>query len=70
MISVKMCLVIIWEAAQAETLVTIRSQSSACMAQNPWPGVGLTPGGSVPKPQGQCAKLTPLGAEFTNAEAI
>lgn len=35
-----------------------------------WPGTGLTPGGSVPKPQGQCAKLTPLGDEFTNGEAI
>lgn len=33
-ISVKMCLVIIWEAAQAERLVTTRSQNSACMAQN------------------------------------
>lgn len=48
----------------------MRSQNSACMAQNPRPGIGLTPGGSVPKPQGQCAKLTPLGDEFTNAEAI
>lgn len=38
--------------------MTMLSQSSICTAaQKPWSGIGMTPGGSVLKPQGRFTKL-------------
>lgn len=49
--------------------MTMLSQST-CEVKKPWPGIGLTPGGSVLKPQGQFSKQrVHSGAKLANAEA-